>query len=110
MYGISEINITDGDVNMLIMNHHSIAHIIGGQFTDGFSIADNAKIHIYGYGFNFDRSVFTGYWADGTTFYTYIAESQRQNIVLHEIPEPTVIIMLSIGSVFIRNRKYRLNN
>jgi len=59
----------------------------------------NGQIHFYGYGFQFNGDVLSGYWDNGSSFLFSIRSNleTREALEFHEIPEPATFGILTIG-------------
>ena len=114
------VNITDGIINEITTNIWQEAncqfYLTGGTFTGTVLLTSNSQMHIYGYGFAYDPNgiinikgldqrvgTLSGVWQNSTPFeinFCYsLGASSYSHVVLHEIPEPSTILLLAFGLV-----------
>ena len=91
----------------------NLRNLDGGE-TDGFpntlieaAGGSNPQINLYGYGFYFVGNYLHGYWSDGSSFlFSIRSNDETMNaLVLHEIPEPATLLLLSVGTILIRRKR-----
>jgi len=103
----------------------SIISLHGGAITGSVQLIDNDQLHVYGYGFSYDPSggdygdlkvkpggTLSGYWADGSTFqinFNDMFEHSYDKVVLHEVPEPSELVLLGVSALFLRISHRRLD-
>ena len=103
--------IEGGEIQYITCDDDSTLNLFGGQILGDLKVEDlTAWVHIYGYGFNndpFPGSPLTGFWADDTAFSINLVDSTistYDQIIFHEIPEPTTLTLLGLGICIIRKR------
>jgi hypothetical protein len=88
----------------------STLNLWGGDFQRFHRIwvYDLAIINVYGYGFNrHDSYWLDGHWVNGTPFSLYIrGDYSWERTILHEIPEPSSGLLLGLGMLLLRNRRF----
>ena len=64
----------------------------------------NSQINFYGYGFQFNGDILSGYWEDGSSFLFSIRSNSetREALIFHEIPEPATFGILILGAATLR--------
>jgi hypothetical protein len=130
LYNSSAFNFYDGDIGLFstyqsaivnvfadddsgfdIYNQSQIHLFNGGNGSSAF-IYDDAELHIYGYNLKYivggpDQVV--GFWPDYQSFSILIRNSPRgalrDNVFLHEIPEPSTLSLLGLLTLFIRRKR-----
>ena len=107
----SELTINGGEFYEIICDDYSTLNLHGGQIFGSLLVEHTTTwVNIYGYGFNndpFPGSPLTGFWADDTAFSIDLVDdtiSTYDQIVFHEIPEPTTMALLGLGICLIRKR------
>ncbi len=134
VYDTSVFNFNSGSIGALTMNNSSIAnlyssdtptmylydnsqiHIYNGSLGSSALIYDNAELHVYGYDLEYDETPspnwVTGQWENGQDFKIYlrnIYSYDPDQVVLHEIPEPTTFLLFTFGSLLLRRHYKHLN-
>ena len=128
LYDSSAFNFYDGDVGAfstyqsaivnvfaennpaaLYINEQSQAHLFNGRFFNDGMIFDDAELHIYGYNLEYHISApdrVDGLWPDGRSFEFAIRNSSmgtlKDNVFLHEIPEPFTLCLLGLAGLSLR--------
>jgi hypothetical protein len=86
---------------------NSQMHIYNGHIGSSVSIYDDAQLHVYGYSLSFTYPEINGFWPDGQHFSFYIRNTggefnPDEQVFLHEIPEPTTLLLFGIGTFLLR--------
>ena len=116
LWDTSTVNIYGGmlgDYGDIILSDFSSLHLHHLDVTEWHRIwteGDNAKIHVYGYGFEYvqyySNWLLSGYWADESMFTLYLrGPFTRPNTVLHVIPEPATFLLVGLGGLVLRKKK-----
>jgi len=104
----SIVNIHGGSVTLegSLFTDSSTLNIFGGDVFLGAPYAeDSSTINIYGYNFSeFPAFSLTGYLADGTPFEFIELTHAISHINLIVVPEPTTLLLLGLGCLFLRKR------
>jgi hypothetical protein len=89
----------------------SIVHLYNGGLVASALIYDDAELHIYGYNLEYiigGPDMVEGFWPDNQFFSIFIRNSPegalRDNVFLHEIPEPSTLSLLGLFVLFTRKR------
>jgi|GEM_PF-3565516 len=112
----ARLNMSGGTVYWNIDMEGSLVqvHLSGGEVPYTSLVGSYCDLHFWGYGFTSDpiseNNAFfdiTGFWADGTPFSTqaYNYNPDVNQIIFHEIPEPTTLMLLATSGLFLRKRK-----
>jgi len=130
LYDSSAFNFYDGDVGLFSTYHSAIVNVFADDYSgfdinnqsqvhlfNGAHIADvqifdeMAQLHIYGYDLEYIISApdsVEGFWPDDRSFSIHIRNSSmgalRDNVFLHEIPEPSALSLLGLLVLFMRKR------
>lgn len=98
----------------------SKVHLHNGFNTPNIQIFDNAELHVYGYGFEYDPTItgtngISGFWENGEAFSIGLRQPSDYDpytqIILHEIPEPTTLLLFTFGGLFLRkHHKHQFKN
>jgi hypothetical protein len=101
-FGNSRTLVNGGIINNLaLLNDESVVTIRGGTQWGEFLINDEALLHVYGFGLEFvfedDEHRVQGTLADGSVANFEYRLADQDQIILHEVPEPTTWGMLAIG-------------
>jgi len=105
----SIFNLYDGTVGVINALGSSTINLYGGTLDSGFqSWESTSTINIYGS--NFSTTIENGYiylsgtWADGTdfSFYFYRSLEIPENVILHVVPEPCTLVLMSFGLFIMR--------
>jgi len=101
LYALDEstINFSGGQVNRLYASGSATINISGGRIKTNMFADGSSVINIYGYGFEYDGEVLTGYWHDHTSFSIRIVDNfsiTYEHIVFHIRGEPRTLIGLEI--------------
>ncbi|MCX5636063.1 MAG: PEP-CTERM sorting domain-containing protein [Planctomycetota bacterium] len=111
---VKDLNIIDmyaGLLGIVVSSPESKVHLWGGNIQT--VVAGLDTVHIYGYDFVWtpedfipQRGTLTGFWADSTPFSIYLRDCPPSsgNVVLHTIPEPTSLLLLGLGVLFLRKK------
>ncbi len=109
--GGNTVNMTGGEVwNLIVVD--GVFNMWGGGIT-GVPIVAHATrgaiINIYGYDFSTESNgpYLTGFWQDGTQIGLNFDPNANayDAVVLHEIPEPTTLLLLGLGGLALRKRR-----
>lgn len=111
-FDYSTANMSGGSVGEINLLHYSTANITGGQI-DYLHAYDFSTVTFYGQNFlcgsglTFDGNrvlgtgVLSGEWLDGTPWTIDINENYSTATIL-AIPEPTTLLLLGLGVIFLR--------
>ena len=92
--------------------NNSQVHLYGGGFSNSALIYDNAELHIYGYYLEYiiaGPDWVEGFWQPNDLFFRIFIRNSpygtlRNNIFLHEIPEPSTFSIMVLLALFARRR------
>ena len=129
MNNSASLDFYDGYIGVIDMNDTSIArinadrtptmylyensqvHLFNGGLSPSALIYDDAELHIYGYALEYiigGPDIIEGFWPDNQFFSIFIRNSPegalRDNVFLHEIPEPSTLLLLGFFALFTRKR------
>ena len=84
-------------------------HIFGGQVYGAVRVGGNGQAHFYGYGLELtDGLLLTGTLADGNEIEIQTEVYGNGQILLHEVPEPSVVVgLVSLALVGLTLRSVR---
>lgn len=111
------IDISDGDIGWnLDASDDSTVNLHGGTIDDWLYATDNSVVNIYGYDFDYDPDAggwnggqLTGLWMDATPltidFLDNIAVDSTYYDHVNLVPEPTTLLLLTLGAVMLRKRR-----
>ncbi len=105
----SSLSILAGRIDSgLIAGGGGDVHLYGGQIS-GNLIANRGTLHVYGYDLQWDNDRVQGTLADGNPMDLPTEIFEDGQIVLHEVPEPGVLLLLAtaLGVGFCRRRTTR---
>ena len=95
-------------VNILVADSGTIS-VFGGDFSADINIPNFGKVIFYGYDFQFEEQsqMLTGYLLDGSSFETWLGRAPEPFIGPDYaiVPEPSTLLILSIGALFGRQTK-----
>ncbi len=112
------LNMFGGSITYFYAGFDEGAYLYGGNVTTMESF--DAPIHVYGYDFQYidnpgpigiNGGYLTGYWEDNTYFSIGCRDepgswsTYYDGVVLHEIPEPTTLLLLTLGAVMLRRKR-----
>jgi len=106
-FDLSTVNITGGSIEALATGGSSTANVYGGEWkwTDYIAAFDQSIVNIYGYDFSYSYGRLSGFWLSGIQFDLWLrGPDTYPRVVLHEIPEPYSILLLSMGVLIARIR------
>ena len=104
----SIINVGGGSINTFTALDSSTVNLTGGILNTLDASGAEAYFNIYGYDFTIEQPSSTyllrGSWVDGTEFEVWLrrADIYGDHYILHEIPEPSVLLIFGIGILFLR--------
>ena len=112
-YDASMINITSGSVSQLRTSNESIANIFECINFDVLEAKDNSVINLYTDDFIissengiFDHGYIEGtYYGTTTDFFIHFYDDTSYTHI-NTVPEPTTFLLLAIGGLVLRNRKF----
>jgi hypothetical protein len=95
--------------NDLSLNDTSTMIMSGGVVEGHINIAQSAQMDLYGYGFQYteerrQNGRLLGYWQNDQPVNLYFVNNSFDRVILHEIPEPAAILLLSLGGLMIRRK------
>ena len=112
-YDSSVIDIYSGTINTVAsqsgeVNLHYLTPSSAGLVYTGVSV--NGLLNIYGYGFEWSyggsSADLTGYWLNGEEITFHFRDYQNDALEnINIIPEPTTLLIMSAGIIFIKKRK-----
>ena len=114
-YPGTAVDISGGILDLGLVDIHSDFSISGGSFYASDSYVDYsgpgiATINVYGYGFSYDPDggilgggILTGYLLDNNAF-TFDGLNELEYSRFNLIPEPTTLLLLGLGGLFLRKR------
>ena len=111
-YDTSTLELSGGYTSWVQGENQSVFTITGGSFFLLYAL-DSSVFNLYGYGFEYvpagSATMLSGYWTDGTPFEFQLRRVQLpdEHYVLHEIPEPSLVLFLALGSLGLRRRTFR---
>lgn len=102
----SVFNLYDGILWNLSTFDNTTVNLYGGSILYGFQgWSETSTINIYGYDFmttiQNQRIYLSGKWQDSSVFnfYFFRAFELPANVILHTIPEPATILLVTVGGV-----------
>ena len=105
---LSTVNITGGSIRSLTTGGSSTANIYGGEWDrpeNYIAAFGQSVVNIYGYDFSYSYGRLSGFWLSGIQFDLWLrGPDTYPRVVLHEIPEPYSILLLSMGVLIARIR------
>lgn len=106
----STLNIFGGSINLdsISVVDSGTLNIYGGDFLCGNSpyFSQSSSVNIYGYGFNYGFNQLTGFLSDGSSFmFNELPFGEFSHMNLIVIPEPATVLLLGLGTLFLRKRK-----
>ena len=104
------VNIIGGTVDRAGTLDFGTINLSGGLVLDGLWAGDSGIINIYGFdlakeisGGGYGYGFVSGKWTNGTMFNIDFGWSPTYSrVVLHEIPEPTTLVIVMAGVLFLR--------
>jgi hypothetical protein len=112
-YGFSIAKMYATHAPTLYLYENSQIHLYNGELAISALIYDNAELHIYGYGLDYDPLAtpnwVAGYWDNNHSqeFKVYLRNVYTYNpnqVFLHELPEPTSIVIFGLSALFMSRR------
>jgi len=105
-FDYSVINLNSGFAPLyggLYLTDNSALNIFGGDIHISYPLlANNSVLNIYGLNFSeFPANELTGFLSDGTPFEFTGLLNYASHIYLYEVPEPSTIVILGLGILFI---------
>ena len=117
-FGNSSVVLSEGLLEGLFSEDQSSVEIRGGSITTRLVAYESSVIDIYGYDFDYNslggqwnEGQLKGYWENGVPFSIDLLNWKRENgitydhINLHIVPEPSILVLLAVGGLFLRHRK-----
>ena len=108
-YGIA--NMTGGVVEYLAAGDSGTLNIYSGVVTDSLYASGNSIVNVFGHDFYYDPSggmsdggQLTGFWLDDTSLSIDLYGVNTYSHI-NLIPEPSMLLLLGLGSVVIRRKK-----
>lgn len=110
-------NLDDDDIircpyeNNLSLNDTSTMIMSGGVIEGHINIALDAQMDLYGYGFQYtpgerqNDGRLLGYWQNDQPVDLYFVNNSFDRVILHEVPEPIILLQLCLGSLWLHKRK-----
>jgi hypothetical protein len=102
-YGKSRTLKNGGGITFLTqLFDEAVVTIRGGNVSEDIYVYDDARLHLYGFGLEFEISeegehyVF-GRLADGTRVQSFFPADHQTRIILHEVPEPATWVIFAVG-------------
>lgn len=110
--GTSTAYVSHGDIGKLGAGESGIVHVTGGSAFDYFVADGSGSIHVYGTslaktssGGQYDRGFVSGFWSNGSSFsIPFSITDTYSRVTLHEIPEPSVMLLIAFGAISLRRR------
>ena len=107
------INMSGGITRRIGSAGFSTVNLFGGLVTDDLAAGDSSVINVYGYnlakfptGGKLGNGFVLGEWENGVTFNFYFYGSETySHVMLYEIPEPATVLLIVIGSLYLRRRR-----
>jgi hypothetical protein len=101
-HNTSVLNVSGGDLRGIFIDLYdsSALSLSGGLVSNAWIYPHYSTVDIYGRDLTWivdSERRLQGYWADGTYFKITFARIENANIVLHEIPEPTTLMLMGAG-------------
>ncbi len=84
----------------LIADDYSIVNLYGGSI-GGYLLAEreSSTIHVWGYDLDLTDDLLTGTLSDGTPMNHWVDPTGKGQIILHQIPEPSVLVTLLMAAI-----------
>ena len=94
-------------MSYLAVSDSSTLNIYGGDLISGRPyFSESSMVNIYGYGFNYDSYILTGFLADGSSFlFNELPSDTYSHMNLIVIPEPMTILLLGLGTMLLRKQR-----
>jgi hypothetical protein len=111
--GSSIVNVSGGELASIQLGDQGTVHIYGGSFDDALEVrGGGCLIHVYGLDLriekDFNVDTIKGIWSDGTIvdipLWSRFGYNTRDYVVLHEIPEPTTLLLMGLGTFLLHRR------
>jgi len=107
------VNMSGGVVDYVGPTEYGTVNLSGGLVNEFLATYDSGIINIYGYdlaksasGGGWGYGLVTGEWADETIFSIDFGRSETySHVMLHEIPEPSTVVIIITGLLFFRKRQ-----
>lgn len=106
----STVNIHGGNIDLdyLAVSDLGTLNIYAGNLLVGNSpyFSESSTVNIYGYGFNYDGFLLTGFLSDDSSFLIReVSFSDYSHMNLIVIPEPTTVLLFGLGGLLLRKRR-----
>jgi hypothetical protein len=102
-YGKSRTLKNGGGITFLTqLFDEAVVTIRGGNVSEDVYVYDDARLHLYGFGLDFEISeegehYVSGRLADGTRVQSFFPADHQSRIILHEVPEPATWAIFAVG-------------
>ena len=94
LFDRASADVRGSDVSFLDTYDDAVAHIRNLELS-WLDARDNSTVHVYGTNLDYSGRHLSGIWPSGQPF--SFQAFGRANIVLHEVPEPSINMMVGIG-------------
>jgi len=109
----SVINVSDGTAERIGVLESGVINLSGGFISDGLGATDSGIINVYGYdlakfstGGHYGFGFVSGQWQTGIPFNIDLGSPDTYSrVILYEVPEPTTLLLVCSGSLFLRKRE-----
>ena len=102
----STLNVDGSSLGTIYMLDSSTVNLFEGSITT-ITVDDNSILNVFGREFAYDDGWLSGEWGSGLSFNIHLRNTvyPSTQINLHEIPEPSSVILLALGAIALRAQK-----
>ncbi len=101
------VNISGGSIGGVYAFGSSTVNISGGSIRNGLRIRESGTVNVFGSDLNLTDGLLTGTLADGTPLAKHVDIFGDGQLVLHNNPEPSTLLLLSMGGISLLAYRWR---